>query len=290
MLEHDHRSPVFQEAKTSAFIIRKVIPHRLTMYIADKLLGEGLTDEGHRKLKDIVGKILRGEHISASREMPQVYEDSDFVFTTAGEENIPSGGATLFMGNHTSGGPLFGMGQYFEVSRSVYRMRINVESEGLREPVAIAQRGLTKVTKLPGGRKIVWNIPLTGQFYDLAAECLSWATVLPPKFDAGGQIVNKQKLPKWVVNNLVAGGALLWLPQGKHQDVNDLTMPEKSAGLLTKLKDEDVNLVAVRFVPGNNSLQIFFSRAVHIEDVPQKDGVVDIGDFINNYMQRLGEQ
>lgn len=290
MVEYDYRSFASFETETSTFAIRKIIPHRLTVYIADKLLGEGLGNEGHRKLKDIVSRILRRERILASYEMPQIYEDSDFVFRLEGEENIPTSGATLFIGNHTRGGPLFGMGQYFEASRSAYNVRTGVEIESIREPVFIAQRGLTKVIKLPKGRKIIWNIPLIGQFYDLAAECLGWATVFPPKFDAGGQIVNKQRLPKWVIDNLIAGGALFWFPQGKHQDADYLTMPGKSSGLLTKLKDEDVNLVAARFIPGANLHQIFFSRVVHIGDVAQKDGVVDIENFVNNYMQPLGQR
>lgn len=289
MLEQENRILATREIQKSTFIIRRVIPHLLTIYMADKLLGEGLTEKGHKKLKIVIKKFLLREHVQSSSEVPQVYEDSEFLFMTEGDENIPTGGATLLIGNHTRSGPLYGMGQYFEVSRAVYKKRINVKNEILREPRAIAQRGLTKAIKFPGGSKFIWNLPFTDQFYDLAAECLNWVTVSPPRFDTNEQITNKQYLPKEVIDYLLSGGALLWFPQGKHQDANYLTMPEKSIGLLTKLKDEDVNLVAIRFIPGSNSLRIIFSEAVHIQDVPQEDGSVDIKTFVEKYMQRLGQ-
>ena len=289
MLEQFYGRPVAQEGRRSTFLIRRIIPHPLTIKIADRFLGEGLTGEGHSKLRSLVKRMLSGEEIRASREVPEIFKDLDFRFIKEGEENIPDSGATLFIGNHTRGGPLFGMGQYFEAARTVYEMRVNVEDEDLREPVAIAQRGLTKATKLPGGIKIVWNAPFTGQFYDLAADALNWITVYPPKFDAKGQITNRQNLPRWVLTRLVAGGALLWFPQGKHQHPDQLEMPGKSTGLLTKLKDEDVKVVAMRFVPGQNSLSMFFSDAVHIGDIPQREGRVDMNAFVDRYLKPLGE-
>lgn len=290
MPESEFRRPAFKESRRSTFLLRRIIPHPLTASIADKFLGEGLTEEGHRKLKNFVRRALTGEKLQASREVPQIYRDCDFEFKFEGAENISAGGATLFIGNHTKAGPLKGMAQYFETARLVYEERIDVENNRLREPVAIAQRGLTGVTRLPGGRKFVWTVPFTGQFYDMAAEALGWVTVDLPKFDSRGQIVNRQRLPKKVTDDLIAGGALLWFPQGRHEDPNYLKMPEKSDGLLTKLKDEDLKLVAMKFVPSDKlpSMSIFFSDAVHIQDIPQLDGRVQMSAFVARYLNPLG--
>src|SRR3990167_11296847 len=205
MFEREYGGPSVKESRRSTFIIRRIIPHPLTVYIADKFLSEGLTPEGHEKLKELIQKMLKRKKVQASLEMPQIYEDCGFKFYFEGQGNIPKSQATLFIGNHTRSGPLFGMAQYFETARIVYKERTDVGNEFLREPVAIAQRGLTKVTKLPGGRKFVWTIPFTAQFYDMAAEALNWVTVDPPKFDSSGQIVNRQSLPSKVTEDLIAG-------------------------------------------------------------------------------------
>lgn len=292
MFEREYRRPPFQESRRPTFLLRRIIPHPLTVYIADKFLGEGLGEEGHRRLKNFVRRALAGEKLQASREVPQIYRDCDFEFNIEGTQNIPESGATLFVGNHTKIGPLKGMAQYFETARVVYEERTGLEDERLREPVAIAQRGLTGVTKLPGGRKFVWKVPFTGQFYDMAAEALSWVTVDLPKFDSKGQIVNKQGLPRKVTEDLIAGGAVLWFPQGTHRDPGNLVMPEKSEGLLTRLKDEDVKLVAMKFIPekGSTSMSIFFSDAVHIQDIPQLQGRVDMASFVGRYLDPLGSK
>ena len=268
----------------------RVIPHPLTVYIADKFLGEGLTEEGHKKLKNLVKKMLEREKVQASREVPQIYQDCGFEFKIEGAENIPKSGSTLFIGNHTRSGPLAGMAQYFETTQIVHDERTQVYDEHLREPVAIAQRGLTKIRRLPGGRKLVFTVPFTPQFYDMAAEALNWVTVDIGRFDSSGQIVNWQRLPRRVTEDLIAGGAVLWFPQGKHEEPSNLAMPEKSEGLLTKLKDKDVKLVAMRFVPADKlpSMSIFFSDAVHIQAIPQPEGRVDMAAFVARYLEPLG--
>ena len=249
-----------------------------------------MTEEGHRRLKNFVRRALAGETLQASREVPQIYRDCGFEFNIEGTQNIPESGATLFIGNHTKIGPLKGMAQYFETSRIVYENRTDVCEERLREPVAIAQRGLAKVVRLPGGRKFVGTVPFTPQFYDMAAEAINWVTVDPPRFDSKGQIVNRQRLPRRVTEDLIAGGAVLWFPQGTHRDPGNLVMPEKSEGFLTKLKGQDVKLVAMRFLPekGSPSMSIFFSNAVHIQDIPQSERQVDMAAFVVRYLEPLG--
>ena len=83
---------------------------------------------------------------------------------------------------------------------------------------------------------------------------------------------------------------MLWFPQGKHEDPGNLAMPKKSEGLLTKLKGEDLKLVAMKFLPAKNSLSmsIFFSDAVHIQDVPKIEGQVDMAAFVARYLDPLG--
>src|SRR3989344_8100660 len=104
MTEREYRMPSSGEVRPTNLI--RVIPHPLTVYIADKFLGEGLTPESHKKLKNLVQKMLKREKIQASLEMPPIYQDCRFEFYFEGRENIPKSQATLFIGNHTRSGPL----------------------------------------------------------------------------------------------------------------------------------------------------------------------------------------
>lgn len=221
--------------------------------------------------------------------MPLIYKDSQFTFTSEGEEHIPSSGTTLFIGNHTRSGPLAGMGQYFEASKIAYERRTGVEDNTKKEPKVIAQKGLTRVIKLPGGARYVWTLPLTEQFYELAADSLNWIVISAPKFDKNGQITNRQNLPQQVVDDFLDGQALFWYPQGKHMETRDLAMPEKGTGFLTKLKDEDVTIVPVRFIPESEVFRIHFGKPVHIQDLPPNgNGQLDINHFSRNHLEPLG--
>ncbi len=276
------------ETATSTLFLRKVLPHAITVKIGDKLLGQGLSEEGHKQLRSVLKKILNNQPIEVSREIPLIYKDSQFTFTCQGQEHIPASGTTLFIGNHTRSGPLAGMGQYFEASRIAYERRTDVEDHSKREPKAIAQKGLTKVFKLPGGTRYVWTLPLTEQFYELAADSLNWIVISAPKFDKNGQILNRQNLPQGVVDDFLGGQALFWYPQGKHMETHDLAMPEKGTSFLTKLKNEDVTIVPVRFIPTDNVFRIHFGRPVHIQDLPPNgNGQLDINHFAQNHLEPL---
>lgn len=284
------RQSASNSKETSTLILRKIIPHKITIALADKFMGEGLTDEGHSKLKTIVSRILKEEKIQASQDVPPAYVDSQFRFEHDGEENIPNKGTTLFIGNHTKSGPLAGIGQYFEASKIAHDARVDVEDNGKREPRVIAQKGLNKTIKFPGGNRVSVMVPLTESFYELAAKSLDWVVVSVPKFDKNGQITNRQNLPPGVIENLLRGEALFWFPQGKHKEGHDLVMPEKGSGFLNKLKDEDVNIVPTRFMPGN-PFKIRFGQSVHIQDIPKdENGQLDVNAFSRNYLVPLAKE
>jgi hypothetical protein len=291
MLERQIAPKKAAEAETSTIILRRVIPHALTIRIADKLLGDGLSEEGHKKLRKVLKKILSQEPVQASSEIPPVYEGAHFTFSTEGQENIPTSGTTLFIGNHTKSGPLAGMGQYFEASKIAYERRVDVVDDHKREPRAIAQKGLTGVFKFPGGARLVWTLPLTEQFYEMAAKSFNWIVVSAPKFDKNNQIINKQNLPLNTIDSFVGGEAMFWFPQGKHMATDDLVMPQKGTGLLTRLKDEDVKIVPVRFTPDGNTFRIRFGKPVHVQDIqPNSSGQLDVNDFARNYLQPLANR
>ncbi len=290
MLEQGTGRGITYENAPSTLVLRKIVPHPVSIAIADKVLGQGLSPEGHRHLKPILGKILRGEHVSVGREVLPMYQDAQFKFETEGNEHIPKSGTTLFIGNHEKSRIIGGMGHFIEAARVAYESRGRVENEALREPQVIFQRGLTRVVRLPGGKKFVWMIPLTEQFYQLAAESLDWIAVSPPVNDKNGQITNRQNLPSGVVDQLLEGRALFWFPQGKHDERGAMTMPDKGNGFLTRLKDEDINIVPVMFKPNGSTFNIRFGQSVHIRQLPQnKTGQLDINHFAQNHLEPLGK-
>lgn len=150
------------ERKPPFFIANTLVAHSVA-YVIDRTVGNGLTPDGHKLLKKLVVKLCRGGKISMSQDVPPVYQGASLAIHVKGQEHIPSSGPTIFIGNHTRGGPLNSIGQYFEVAKEGYDGRSGVKDEQVREPFLIMQRGL-------GKRKLVQY--LSGVFYDLAAGSL----------------------------------------------------------------------------------------------------------------------
>jgi len=286
MVEQDIGPKITYEKAPSTIFLRRIVPHKVSIAIADKILGQGLSVGGHRHLKLFLKKILIGEHIQIASVLP-VYQDADFKFETAGEENIPTSGTTLFIANHEKSRIIGGMGHFIEAARVAYEARSDVRETWRREPRVIFQRGLTCAVRLPGGKKFVWMAPLTEQFYQLAAESFNWVVVDPPKHDRNDQITNKQNLPPCVTEQLLDGRAQFWFPQGKDDQTSSLFMPQKASDYITNLKQHDIAIIPVIFERGR-LFSIRFGPPIHIQDLPlSKDGKLNLNDFAQKHMAPL---
>jgi hypothetical protein len=259
------------------------LPPSFVANIAVCLVGKGLAPEERKLLKSKVERILGGEKLVASMEGPPIYESHRSRMICEGGENIPTSGAILVIGNHTRGGPLRDMAQFFEVAKVVHDGRTAVEDESVREPYVIMQKG----PKVP----IPVISRLSGQFFELVARSLDWVCVAPPKFDGNGKIIETQRLPISASRRLLNGGAMILYPQGQHTD--HLDFPEKAGDFLVLLrrKRKDVQLVPLRVMRRDPDLMYFlFGKPVHVQDLPTTDGnSVDINKFVQAHIAPLGE-
>lgn len=280
--------PPTQPENRDRKLLVQLIPPDLIGLLVAKWIGEGLTPQEKARIIKLVAKIARSEPFIPSREVPPVYESQKSKLIHAGEENIPKKGATIIIGNHTRGGPLYDFGQFFEIARIVHDQRTQVEDECIREPYYILQRGIHYQVKIRGVIiPIPFCGPITGQFYELGGRSLNWEIVSPPKFDKNGQIINKQNLPQSAIQRLEDGGAMGWFPQGKHS--TDLVFPKKAGNLLSRLSDKDIQVVPLRVIPQDQGvLFLAFGKPVHIRDLAVTNGRVDINAFVQKHIVPLG--
>lgn len=273
------RETVSSEQKPS-ILIRNALTAHIVANIIDRALGDGLTPDGHRRTRKLAVKLLRGEKVSMSQDIPSVYRGADLNIWVDGQEYIPSSGPTIFLGNHTRGGPLNSIGQYFEVAKVGYYARSNVPDEKVREPFLLMQKGL-------GKEKLVKY--LSGIFYEIAAGSLGAEIVDIPQYNEHGEITNKQNLGSGATQRVIDGGALLWYPQGAHRHPDDLQFPQKANGFLSKVNEQDlfVQVVPVRAIPNQyGNMRITFGPSVDIGDVVAKGG---INYFAQNHLAPLGK-
>ena len=255
------------DQKQPIFIRNALVAHTIA-YIVDRKLGLGLNPNGRKLLKQLVVKACRGEKVSLSKEVPLVYQGANLTIEVDGQEHIPSSGPTIFIGNHTRGGPMDSMGQFFEMAKEGYNARLNVQDEEVREPFVIMQRGLEK------GKLIRY---FSGIFYEIAGRSLNCEIVAIPRYNKEGEIINGQNLKQNAIQRIVNGGASLWFPQGRHRDPDDLRFPEiKATGFLKRVSDEDqhIQLVPVRSIPDSQgNIKVIFGLAVSISEVVKKGGI-----------------
>ena len=235
--------------------------------IVDWRVGKGFSPEGHKLLRQLVVKTWKGTKVSIAREVSRTYQGADLTIEVDGQEHIPASGPTIFIANHTRGGPLDSIGQFFEMMRVGYDARLDVEDDEIREPFLIVQRGLAK-------GKIVQY--LSGIFYDIVGNSLGCEIVAIPRYNKDGEIINGQNLKPGTIRRIVDGGSSLWLPQGRHRDPDDLRFPEKATGFLKKInrRDRFTQLVPVRSVPDSHrNIKIVFGPAVEISHVVANGGI-----------------
>lgn len=260
-------NPVSPEQRPP-FIIRNALVSRAIAYVVDYKAGRGFTKDGHKLFRRLLVRVCQGGQVLMSREAPEIYKDASLSIEVDGQENIPSWGPTVFVGNHTRGGPMDSMGQYFEMVKSGYNARSDERDNEVREPFVIVQRGLEK------GRIIKF---LSGIFYEIASNSLNCEIVAIPRYNESGEIVNGQRLRDNAIQRIVDGGASLWLPQGRHRDPDDLSFPEKKgSGFLGKINERDrhVQIVPVRSIPDSKgNIKIVFGQSVDVGHVVRAGGI-----------------
>lgn len=271
--------PKSQEQKSGKLPIQS-IPPWLMGYLVSWQVGQGLTHEGRKLVKQYVAKIMRGEKVSACYEVSLVYKDAAFGVNVEGEKYIPTKGPTLVIGNHTKAGPLAGMAQFFEITKVLAENRVNTPDV----PFVVMQRGLTRNHPYIGG---LIN-SLSGQLYELAAKSLDWELVSAPKYNdeantSNGQIKNKQGLPRKAVIRLLRGGAGVLYPQGRNLPDGNLNFPNKVNGFLSRLRETDLRLLPLRVLKGSNGeANMYLGEAIPVREFE------GINDFAQKHLAPLG--
>lgn len=247
------------------FTIRNVLVANVIARIIDWKLGNGLNSEGHKLLRQTVVNIVGGTKTSG-KDIFRIYQGANLAIEVDGQKYIPTLGPTIFIANHTHGGPMGGVGQFFEMVKEGYNARSDVEDEDVREPFLIAQRGLGK------GKLIQY---LSGMFYESVGRSLNYEIVAVPRFDKDGEIINGQNLKLSTVRRII-NGASIWLPQGAHRDPDDLHFPEKATEFLkiVNKKDQGIQLVPVRSIPDSQgNIKVIFGPPVESGHVVASGGI-----------------
>jgi len=250
------------------FFIRNTFVSHAIACAVDFKVGRGFTKDGHKLFRKLLVKVCQGGKVSMSREASGIYEGANLSIEAEGQENIPSWGPSLFVGNHTRGGPMDSMGQYFDMVKEIYNTRSDEDNDEIREPFVIVQRGIEK------GRIIKF---LSGIFYEIASNSLNCEIVAIPRYNESGEIINGQKLRDNAIQRIIDGGASLWLPQGRHRDPEDLNFPEKKGnGFLGKISERDrhVQVVPVRSIPDSQgNIKITFGQSVDVGHIVRSGGI-----------------
>ncbi|MBI2031057.1 MAG: hypothetical protein HYT08_00390 [Candidatus Levybacteria bacterium] len=230
------------QEKKHSFLVRNALVALGIAFVTDRVLREGLNPEGRKLVRQIIVKAWTGSKVSVAREVAKLNQESKLSIHIDGQKHIPASGPTILITNHTHGGPLNNLGQYFEMVKEGYDARRQVVDDYEREPFIIVQRGLGKVKPV----RI-----LSGLFYDIVGGAFNCEIVEIPKYNEKGDIINSQNLRPAAIRRVVDGGASLWLPQGRERDPEDFEFPEKATGFLRKINYEDrfVQLVPVRSIP-----------------------------------------
>lgn len=239
----------------------------LAQFIASKI-SDDLSVEGKQALQNVIGRVLGGEPVQVSQEAGLVLQDSKSHINIFGADNIPTSGPALFIGNHVKGGPLDGMGQFFEMARVVYE-RMGVE------PFLVMQRGLTG-----------WN-PFkrffSGQVYTLAGRSFKNEVVDPPKIKKG-QITNNQQLSPRAIKRVVRGEPMFLFPQGQNCEPGNFHFPDKTDelfALLSKLdRQHKLQVIGVASTPMGPDLDIYFGRACYLSEIINNSAATTPSQFV----------
>jgi len=250
------------------FLIRNVLVAHAIAFATDKILREGLSPDGRKLLKQFVVKAWMGTKVSIAKDISRLNQESSLDIEVKGQEYIPSSGPTIFVANHTHGGPLNNIGQFFEMVKEGENARFNVDNDQVREPFIIVQRGLGKARLMR---------LLSGVFYDIVAEnSFGCEIVAIPKHNDSGEIINGQNLRPAAIERIIDGGASLWLPQGREREPDDFRFPEKATGFLKRINERDgfTQLVPIRSIPDQQgNIKIVFGTPVDINHVVANGGI-----------------
>lgn len=245
-------------------------------FVVNGVLGSDLNTDGRRLLRSYARRAWRGERVSVAKEISQLLNYSEPSVEVTGEQNIPTVGPTVFAANHISAGPLRHLGQFFRMVQVGYDARSGVLNDEAREPYLIVQNGLA------------WHAigKLSRVFYGivgekaLRCEIVEIARYKKSENESGEQIVNHQGLKESAIKRIVAGGASVWMPQGRERAPDDFVFPKKGNGYLGRISDQEpyAQVVPVCSIPDSHgNLKIVFGRPVDIKDVIANGGIEDFG-------------
>ncbi len=271
------------EQRQPSLIRNPLVAHTIAYAIDYWKMGRGLSPDGHRLFRKFLVKACKGERVSISQDMPRVYQGASLSVEIEGQENIPSYGPTILVANHTHGGPMDGIAQFFSMAKEGYDARTDEQDEEVREPFLIMGRGLEK------GRLLQF---ISTKIYENAfGPSLNCEIVAIPQFDEEGEIINGQNLKISTVRRII-NGASLWLPQGTHRASNDLDFPEKSTEFLkmvnkvASIKDLYIKLVPVRSIPDSQgNIKLIFGPSVESSHIVANGGIKY---FVREHLAPLG--
>lgn len=265
----EQRPPIAQKV----LLQNVLLAHGIAFVVDKAVLGQGLNPDGRKLLRRLVVRTWKGERVSVAKEVSRLLDYSDVSIEVDGEENIPSYGPTVFVTNHIRGGPLRNLGQFFRMVEVGYQARFDVPDDHVREPYVILQRGLAKG----------WLVQkLSGVFYDIVGgNGLGFEVVAIPKFDKsrdgnGEEILNRQRLKESAIQRIAAGGASLWLPQGRERAPDDFNFPPKGNGYLRKVSAREpyTQMVPICATSDpNGNLKIIFGKPKDIKHVIANGGI-----------------
>ncbi len=256
-----------EQRRPPSFLIRNVLVAHAIAFATDRIMREGLSPDGRKLLRQFVVKAWMGTKVSTAKDISRLNRESSLGIEVKGQEHIPSSGPTVFVANHTYGGPLNNIGQFFEMVKEGANARFDVDNEQVQEPFIIVQRGIGKARLMR---------LLSGVFYDIVGNSFGYEIVGIAKYDGSGEIINGQNLRDAAIDRIIDGGASLWLPQGREREPDDLRFPEKATGFLKKIDDEDrfVQLVPIRSIPDSRgNIRVVFGQSVDINHVVANGGI-----------------
>lgn len=156
-----------------------------------------LKKPARRYFDEIIADIVAGKERSFSQDSHVLLEGLDTQVW--GEENIPSRGPLVVIGNHYAGGPLKAVGGTLLISAAVISQR--EEGEVSQEVHWVIQRGLQAFSS-----GVI--TPFTAQFSEKLAKTYGFPLVEPP---VKGQ---RGRLPLSLFRDFPRGGIIGFYPEG----------------------------------------------------------------------------
>ncbi len=240
-------------------------------FVVDKaVLGPSLRPEGRKLLRRLVVRTWKGERVSIAKEVSGLLDYCELSINVTGEQNIPPSGPTIFVTNHTYA-PLRNVGQFFRMAQTGYEARSGVADDYVREPYLIVQRGLSR--RFIGRASAVFYDNVAGG--SLGCEIVEIAKYKKSENGETDIIINHQGLKESAIQRIAAGGASIWMPQGREKEPEDFNFPERNGYLRRIVKAEPyVQVVPVCQIPDTSgNVKLIYGPADDVKSVLAHGGI-----------------